>query len=153
MSNDGFCLVDIGVGMSEFSLKYFFRSFLFRTRYHDLWKICSFFTQFNTFVYQDKRIYIELEDQRKIYSVKVMPSNVICLRVPLKSYLRIHKARMSASIIRDALRIREKFEMNKNKKSQRNNIDQLLKRVVKMENTLETIEATLKAISEKLNQN
>lgn len=139
--------------LMHFFLLFLERQLYFRTRYHDLWKICRLFTQFNTFVYQDKRIYIELDDERKIYSVKTMPSNVICLRVPIKSYLRLRTARMSPKIIRDALRIREEYEMNKNKRSQRDDFDQLLNRIVKMENILETVETTLKVISEKFNQN
>ena len=128
----------------------------YRTRHRDLWKICKFFTQFNTFVYKDKRIYIELDDNRKIYSVKVMPSNIICLRVPLKSYLRIRSARMSSKIIRDALLIREKHEMNRNKESENEQIvrdqDQFIDRIVKIENTLMTMEKILKGISKKINQ-
>lgn len=137
-----------------FCLMLFVERNIFRIRYRDFWKICNLFTQFNTFVYQDKRIYIELDDNRKVYSVKVMPSNVICLRVPLKSYLRIRTARMSSKIIRDALQIREKHEMNKNRENDKNQHDrnQLLDRIVKIENTLETMETTLKAINERLNQ-
>lgn len=125
-----------------------------RMRYRQFWTLCKLFTQFNTFVYEDKRIYIELDDKRKVYAVKVMPSKVICLRVPLKSYLRIRTTRMSSEIIRHALQIREKYAMNKNKSndnSQRDR-DQILDRIVKIESTLETMETTLKAISERLSK-
>lgn len=83
-----------------------------------------------------------------------MESNVICLRVPLKSYLRIRTARMSPKIIRDAMVILEKHEMNKNKqndKSQRDQ-DQLIDRIVKLEKSLKTMEKLLRGISKKLNQ-
>lgn len=85
-----------------------------------------------------------------------MPTNVICLRVPLKSYLRIFTARMSPKIIRDALAILEKQEINKNKENKieinQCHKDQLLNRIVKMENTLKAMEETLKEINEKLNK-
>lgn len=85
-----------------------------------------------------------------------MPSNVICLRVPLKSYLRICTVRMSSKIIREAMIILEKHEMNKNKniksETKQCHQDDLANRIVKIENTLKTIEETLKEISKKLNQ-
>lgn len=81
-----------------------------------------------------------------------MPSNMICLRVPLKSYSRIRTARMSPKIIRDALQIREKHEMNKNKKNKETQHDQILERIVKIESALQTMEIALKVITEKLAQ-
>lgn len=136
-----------------FSLNYSFpfKRLIFRTRYRDLWKICKYFTQFNTFVYQDKRIYIELDDKRKIYSVKVMSSNEICLRVPLKSYLRVRTARMSAKIIRDAMIILEEQEMNKEKENEKNQRDQnqLIERIVKIEKSLKTMEKLLRVLLSK----
>ncbi|KAJ6642849.1 Transient receptor potential cation channel protein painless, partial [Pseudolycoriella hygida] len=39
----------------------------FRSRYHGMWTICKRFTQFNTFVYQDKRIFIESDGSREVY--------------------------------------------------------------------------------------
>lgn len=74
--------------------------------------------------------------------------------MPLKSYLRISTARMSPKIIRDALVILEKHEMNKNKENEKNqrDQDQLINRIVKIENTLKTMEEILKGISEKLDQ-
>lgn len=82
-----------------------------------------------------------------------MPSHVVCLRVPLKSYLRIRTARMSPKIVRHALEIREKHEMNKIKENEKNQRDhQLVDRIVKIENTLKTMEEILRGISKKLNQ-
>lgn len=83
-----------------------------------------------------------------------MPSNVICLRVPLKSYLRIRTARMSPKIIRDALEILEENEMNKNKDNEKTQRDQnqLIDRIVKLEKSLKTMEKLLRGISKKLNQ-
>lgn len=121
-------------------------------RHRDMWKICKYFTHLNTFVYRDKRIYIELDDKQKVYSVKVVPSNIFCMRVPLRSWTRIQTARMSSKIIDNALQIREKHEINKHNEEQQNehDRDQLINRIVEIENTLKTMNATLNAISKKL---
>lgn len=83
-----------------------------------------------------------------------MPTNVICLRVPLRSWLRIQNARMSPKIIRHAIEIREKRELNKNIKPEKteNKRNQLVNRIVKIENTLRKMEATLNAIRNRMNR-
>lgn len=128
---------------------------IFSTRYRGTWRLFKYFTQFNTFVYQDKRIYIELDDTRKVYSVKVMPSEVICLRVPLRSWMRLRTIQMSLNIVRNALEIRERHEIKKHNELESDELEQnrLINRIDKMEDTLKTIQATLKAICDKLDQN
>lgn len=85
-----------------------------------------------------------------------MESDVVCLRVPLKSYLRIRTARMSMKIIRDSIIILEEHEMNKNKNMENDknhrDQDQLIDRIVKLEKSLKTMEKLLRGISKKLNQ-
>lgn len=122
-----------------------------------MWKICRYFTHLNTFVYKDKRIYIELEDDRKIYSVKVMStSNLVCLQVPLRSWTRLRTARMSKIIVRRALQIREKKEVKKYRESKNDEreheleSENLINRITKMEETLKAMEASLKSICDKL---
>lgn len=119
-----------------------------------MWKICKYFTHLNTFVYQDKRIYIELEDGRKVYSVKKMESNMICLQVPLKSWTRLRTARLSTKIVQRALQIREKKEIKKHREcgTSENEQEHLILRITKMESTLATIDDTLKLIIDKLDK-
>lgn len=119
-----------------------------------MWKICKYFTHLNTFVYQDKRIYIELEDGRKVYSVKKMESNMICLQVPLKSWTRLRTARLSTKIVQRALQIREKKEIKKHREcgTSENEQEHLIHRITKMESTLATIDDTLKLIIDKLDK-
>lgn len=119
-----------------------------------MWKICKYFTHLNTFVYQDKRIYIELEDGRKVYSVKKMESNMICLQVPLRSWSRLRTARLSTKIVQRALQIREKKEIKKHRecRTSENEQEHLIHRITKMESTLATIDDTLKLIIDKLDK-
>lgn len=130
---------------------------IFSNRYRGTWTVFKYFTQFNTFVYQDKRIYIELDDTFQVYSVKVMPSDVICLRVPLRSWMRLRTLRMSRPIVRSALRIRERYGMKKYNKLENDEYDQnrliIINRIDRIEKTLKTIEATLEEICNKLDQN
>lgn len=83
-----------------------------------------------------------------------MPSDVICLRVPLRSWTRFRTARMNLKIVQHALQILERHEMNKHtcreEECDERERDQLIDRIVKMEKTLKTMEDTLKAISSKL---
>lgn len=125
-----------------------------REKHRGMWKICKFFTHLNTFVYQDKRIYIELDDDRKIYSVKVMESKMVCLQVPLKSWTRLRTARLSSKIVQRALQIREKNELKKHRVggNGEGEQEQLNNRIAKMENTLQTMENTLKMIVDKLDK-
>lgn len=90
-----------------------------------------------------------------IYSVKKMPSNIVCLRVPLRSWTRLRAARLSQIIIQNALEIRERQEVEKHRVSRKefgeNAQENLLHRITEIENTLKTMDAALKAITEKLN--
>lgn len=99
---------------------------------------------------------MELDDENTVYSVKVMPSNIVCLRVPLRSWLRFRYARLGQIIIQNALEIREKQEVEKRRVSRKefgeNSQECLLNRVTEIENTLKSMEATLKAITDKLNE-
>lgn len=81
-----------------------------------------------------------------------MPTKVICLRVPLRSWIRLRTARMSTKIVHHALQIRERHEMNKLSEvdSSDQERDHLINRITRIENTLKTMESTLKAISSKL---
>lgn len=127
--------------------------FLYSDKYPKMWKILRFFTHINTFVYRDKRIYVELDDINIVYAVKVMPSNIVCLRVPLRHWTRIRSARMSTKIIQNALEIRERSELEKHRsrKEYGENIQEsLINRITEIENTLKTMNETLRAITEKL---
>lgn len=83
-----------------------------------------------------------------VYAEKVVPSNFVCLRVPLRSWARCRIARMSPKIVRKALRIREKNEVQKYSEAAEQ--EQLITRITGIENTLKTMEATLKLICDKL---
>lgn len=106
-------------------------------------------------MYQDKRIYIELDDMNTIYSVKTMPLNNVCLRVPLKNWTRIRSARMSSTVVQNSLEIRERHEVDKHrnrKELEDNPQGMLIHRVMEIENTLKMMNTTLKAITDKLNE-
>lgn len=85
-----------------------------------------------------------------------MPSNIVCLRVPLRSWLRFRYARMGQIIIQNALEIREKQEVEKRRVSRKefgeNSQENLLNRITEIENTLKTMNVALKAITDKLNE-
>lgn len=110
----------------------------------------------NTFVYRDKRIYTELDDTCEIYSVKVMQTKEICLRVPLRSWTRLRTARLNPIIIRRALRIREKKEVDKRRDNQDyidTKRDKLNDRIARIENILIKMETALQVINDKLDIN
>lgn len=85
-----------------------------------------------------------------------MPSEVICLRVPLRSWMRIKTARMSPKIVHDAIQIREKHELIVHNAEEDHEFErernQFEHRIVKIENTLKAIQTTLKAITKKLDE-
>lgn len=106
-------------------------------------------------MYQNKRIFIELDDQYKVYSVKVLRSNSISMRVPLRSWTRLRTAPIYPKIIQQALQIREKNVLKTFREREENNeIERgnLTSRMARMEKSLKTIEATLKILSDKINQ-
>lgn len=121
-----------------------------------MWEMFKNLTHINTFVYDEKRILIDLEDEGKVYC-KVKHSDVdrVCLQVPLKSWTRFRTARMSDKIISKALQILERHEKNKHRSERRdeNEPDQMMSRIIRMERTLKVMEATLKTISSKLTVN
>lgn len=126
-----------------------------RDKYPKMWKITRLFTHINTFVYRDKRIYVELDDMNKVYSVKET-DNIVCLRVPLRSWTRLRSARMSQKIIDSALDIIERHEVEKHRKREElvtdNGQNDLVNRIIQIEDTLKLMQATLKQISDKLDE-
>lgn len=106
-------------------------------------------------MYQNKRIYIELDDNLKVYSVKVIRSNSISMKIPLRSWTRLRTAPIYSTIIHQALQIREKNAIKTiRERDETNDVDKgnLTNRMVRMEKSLKSIEATLKSLSEKMNQ-
>lgn len=90
-----------------------------------------------------------------VYAEKVVPPNVVCLRVPLRSWARCRIARMSTKIVHVARRIREKNEMKKHSEAAAEceyDGEQLMTRIVGIENTLKAMEATLKTICDALSE-
>lgn len=106
-------------------------------------------------MYQNKRIYIELDDECKVYSVKVLRSNSVSMRVPLRSWTRLRTAPIDSKIIQQALHIREKNVIKTiRERDEGNEVEKgnLSSRMARMEKSLKSIEATLKLLSDKMNQ-
>ncbi|XP_037045498.1 transient receptor potential cation channel protein painless-like [Bradysia coprophila] len=126
----------------------------FRSKYRRVWRLCKYFTHINTFVYDGKKIFIDLEDSYMVYAEQEVPPNFVCLRVPLRSWARCRIARMSKKIVHAALRIRDRNEMKKHRKitDDEHEREQLAKRIDAIESTLKTMEETLKLINDKLSE-
>ena len=117
--------------------------------------MCKIFIHLNNFVYQNKRIYIELDDNLKVYSVKMIRSNSISMKIPLRSWTRLRIAPIYSKIIHQVLQIREKNAMKTiREREETNDIEKgnLTNRMARMEKSLKSIEATLKSLSAKMNQ-
>ncbi|XP_031636687.1 transient receptor potential cation channel protein painless-like [Contarinia nasturtii] len=128
----------------------------FRKNHRILWRICRCFIHLNNFVYQNKRIYIELDDQCKVYSVKMLRSSSMSMRVPLRSWTRLRTAPIDSKIIQQALQIRQRNVNRKYRERGENNDverDILASRMARMEKSLTTIEATLKILTDKIKEN
>lgn len=96
-----------------------------------------------------------MDDQYKVYSVKVLRSNSISMRVPLRSWTRLRTAPIHSKIIQQALQIREKNGMKTyREREETNGIEKgsFISRIARMEKSLKTIETTLKILSDKMNQ-
>lgn len=89
-----------------------------------------------------------------VYAEQEVPPNFVCLRVALCSWSRCRRARMSAKIVHAALRIREKNEMKKHRKTIGDGYEneQLAERIGAIETTLKTMEEMLRLISDKLSE-
>lgn len=106
-------------------------------------------------MYQNKRIYIELDDHNKVYSVKVLQRNSISMRVPLRSWTRLRTAPIDSKIIQQALQIREKNvtkSFHERDECNENGMANIINRMTRMEKSLKTIETTLKLLSDQMNQ-
>lgn len=89
-----------------------------------------------------------------VYAEKMIPPSFVCLRVPLRSWVRCRVARMSPKIVHSALRIREKNLLKKHNEAADNEYEgeQLVNRIIGIETTLKAMEATLKTICDKLSE-
>lgn len=105
-------------------------------------------------MYQNKRIYIELDDQYKVYSVKMIRSNSMSMKVPLRSWTRLRTAPIHSKIIQQALQIRENTMKTFREREETNDIEKgsLISRVARIEKSLKAIETTLKILTNKINQ-
>lgn len=125
-----------------------------RQKHRILWRICKVFIHINTFVYQNKRIYIEQDDKYQVYSVKVLRPNAIAMKVPIRNWTRLKTIPINSKIIQQALQIREKYFIKKYRgdRDDNNELDRGYRtsRLTRMEKSLKTIEKNLKKLNDRM---